>query len=52
MDMNNADGTPWNRRSKDEWERAYRVLDARARDLVEWLRRELAPRYEVTYKAW
>jgi hypothetical protein len=50
QDMNNADGTAWNRRSKDEWEHAYRELDARARDLVEWLRRELAPRYEVTYK--
>lgn len=52
QDMNSADGTPWNRRSKDEWEQAYRELDARARDLVEWLRRELAPRYEVTYKPW
>lgn len=52
QDMNNADGTPWNRRSKDEWEQAYRELNARARDLVEWLRRKLAPRYEVTYKPW
>lgn len=40
-DMNSADGTAWNRRSKEEWEQAYLALDARARDLVEWLRREL-----------
>lgn len=51
-DMNSADGTPWKRRSKVEWEQAYRELDARARDLVDRLRRELAPRYEVTYKPW
>lgn len=51
-DMNTADGTSWKQRSKDEWEHAYRELDARARDLVERLRRELAPRYKVTYKPW
>ncbi len=51
-DMNDADGTPWKRRSPEEWHQAYRDLDARARDLVEWLRRELDPRYRVTYKPW
>lgn len=50
--MNNADGTAWAGRPKDEWEQAYRVLDARARDLVEWLRRELASRYDVIYNPW
>lgn len=52
QDMNTADGTPWNQRSQGEWEQAYRALDGRARGLVEWLRRELAPRYEVTYMPW
>jgi hypothetical protein len=51
-DMTRADGTAWDRGPEGEWEQAYRVLDDRARDLVEWLRRELAPRYDVTYKPW
>ena len=42
QDMNTADGTAWDRRSKDEREHAYRELDAQARDVVEGVRRELA----------
>lgn len=51
-DMNAADKTPWSQRTREDWEQTYRVLDARARELVEWLRRELHPRYQVVYKPW
>ncbi|WP_162794485.1 hypothetical protein [Nocardioides houyundeii] len=50
--MNHLDGTPWGQKSDAEWEQAYRDMDARARDLVERLRRELGTRYRVVYKPW
>jgi len=33
-------------------ERAYRDLDSQAMTLVDRLRRELGPRFEVTYEPW
>jgi hypothetical protein len=51
-DMISADGTAWNLRPTAERQQAYRELDVRARGLVEWLRRELASRYDVVYKPW
>lgn len=52
QDMDHADNIAWKQKTRDEWEQAYRGLDARALDLVESLRRELEPRYEVTYRPW
>ena len=50
--MNHLDGTRGGHKSDAEWEQAYRDMDARARDLVEWLGRELGTRYRVVYKPW
>ena len=47
LDMDALDAAPSRRTTK-----AYEALDARARELVQRLRREVGPRYSVTYHAW
>lgn len=51
-EMNDMDAVPSGRTSAAEWERAMADLDRRARELVEWLRRELGDRYTVAYRPW
>lgn len=51
-EMNRLDSVRWEVEPRSSWEREYRAADARARELVGWLRREVGDRYRVVYRPW